>query len=431
VSKTGGAPKEVESDNEDQDPGEETSMGTADTADRTKIGSAGQMHFGPEKCLVRLTTKVQTHTILCGHLKDSCRRPKHQALQLDPFRVGRPGVYNATLNSGGLVLDAIEDSFITEKEHDQLHQENRRRPEQMAGSTQKQRAEEALRERSPPQVQFDLDQPEGLNNPASTLPAEESPLRSRREQLREWIESVSPESPDPTPPTTGPGNSPRCRDASLQGMEEPSVAVLLATLVSELKGLKGGLAAQQEALTDFIAETNAEHTRDRAKTTQSTGASKKATALLVVVVDDEDTVVEPTLKAKKNRKCYAVAKGHSTGVFHSWRAVTKAIKDYPGAIHKRFRSEVTAQAWLDDQRDPKDSDRRGPRDQDSRSGDTWNTRVEGLEDIPEEVVCEPTLQDVRRTSLPIDQIVNLSTIGPDLSTGKAKEIYGRSLQVEP
>jgi hypothetical protein len=27
--------------------------------------------------------------------------------------------------------------------------------------------------------------------------------------------------------------------------------------------------------------------------------------------------------------------------------------------------------------------------------------------------------------------VNLSTIGPDPSTGKAKEIYGRSLQVEP
>ncbi len=91
----------------------------------TEIGSGGQLHFGSEKCLVRLTTKVQTHTIICGHLKDSGRRPKHQALQLDPFRVGRPGVYNATLNSGGLILDAIEDSFITEEEHKQLHQENR------------------------------------------------------------------------------------------------------------------------------------------------------------------------------------------------------------------------------------------------------------------------------------------------------------------
>jgi hypothetical protein len=72
VSETGGAPQEVESDNEDQDLEEETSLGTADTADRTYIRSAGQMHFGPYKCLVRLTTKVQTHTILCGYFKDRC-----------------------------------------------------------------------------------------------------------------------------------------------------------------------------------------------------------------------------------------------------------------------------------------------------------------------------------------------------------------------
>jgi hypothetical protein len=200
--------------------------------------------------------------------------------------------------------------------------------------------------------------------------------------------------------------------------------VMLASLVSELKGLQGGLAAQQAALTDFIAETNAERTQNRAAATQSREALKKAPAPVVVVVDDKDTIVEqPTLKAKKNRKFYAVAKGHSTGIFHSWRVVAKVIKDYPGAIHKRFRSEATAQAWLDD--------RHLPRDQESRSGGTWDTRVEGLDDIPEEVACEPTLEDVRRTSLLIDQIVNLSTIGPDPSTGKAKEIYGQSLQVEP
>jgi hypothetical protein len=200
--------------------------------------------------------------------------------------------------------------------------------------------------------------------------------------------------------------------------------VLLASLLSELKGLQGGLAAQQAALTNFIAETNAERTQDRAAATQSREALKKAPAPVVVVVDDEDTIVEqPTPKAKKNRKFYAVAKGHSTGIFHSWRVVAKAIKDYPGAVHKRFRSEATAQAWLDD--------RRSPRDQESRSEGTWDTRVGGLDDIPEEVACEPTLEDVRRTSLPIDQIVNLSTIGPDPSSGKAKEIYGQSLQVEP
>jgi hypothetical protein len=72
---------------------------------------------------------------------------------------------------------------------------------------------------------------------------------------------------------------------------------------------------------------------------QSTEASKKkALALVVVVVDNKDTVMEPTLKAKKKRKFYAVAKGHRTGIFHSWRVVAKAIKDYPGAVHKPFWS---------------------------------------------------------------------------------------------
>jgi hypothetical protein len=163
--------------------------------------------------------------------------------------------------------------------------------------------------------------------------------------------------------------------------------VLLAAFVSELKGLKGGLAAQQEALTDFIVETTVERTCDRAQAMQSRESlKKKAPAPVVVVVDNEDTIVEPTLKAKKNRKLYAVAKGHSTGIFHSWRAVAKAIKDYPGDVHKRFRSEAAAQAWLDKRRDPRDND--------SRLGDTWNTRVEGLDNIPEEVACEPTPEDV-------------------------------------
>jgi hypothetical protein len=253
-----------------------------------------------------------------GTSRTVARRPKHQAFQLDPSRVGRQGVYNATLNSGGLILDAIEDSFITEEEHEQLHQENRRRLELMSGSTQKQQAEEAHRERSSTQVQFDLDPPEALNNPAPVL-AEGSPLPGRREQLRESIDYVSPESPDPTPlNTTRPGNLPRRQDASLQNSDDPSVAVLLAALVSELKGLKGGLPAQQDALTDFIAETPAERTCDRAQATQSRESlKKKAPAPVVVVVDDEDTIVEPTLKAKKNRKFYAVAEGHITGIFHS------------------------------------------------------------------------------------------------------------------
>ncbi len=52
---------------------------------------------------------------------------------------------------------------------------------------------------------------------------------------------------------------------------------------------------------------------------------------------------------QEEQKSMKLDKGKSTGgVFHSLRVVAKAIKDYPGAVHKRFRSEVTAQAcgWM-------------------------------------------------------------------------------------
>jgi hypothetical protein len=103
--------------------------------------------------------------------------------------------------------------------------------ELISGSTQKQQAEEAHRERSSTQVQFNLDPPKALNNPAPVL-AEASPLPGRREHLREWIDSVSPDSPDPTPlNTTGPGNLPRRQDASLQDSDDPSVAVHLKPIL--------------------------------------------------------------------------------------------------------------------------------------------------------------------------------------------------------
>lgn len=65
VGEADGAPEEVESDNEIQDKEEEASLDTTDTVNCTKLGSAGQMYFGPDKSLVCLTTKVQSHTILC------------------------------------------------------------------------------------------------------------------------------------------------------------------------------------------------------------------------------------------------------------------------------------------------------------------------------------------------------------------------------
>lgn len=57
--------------------------------------------------------------------------------------------------------------YVSEEENERLHQDNRRGLEQLAGSSQKQQAKEALREPLPPQVQFDL-VPEVLGNPAKS-----------------------------------------------------------------------------------------------------------------------------------------------------------------------------------------------------------------------------------------------------------------------
>jgi hypothetical protein len=163
-----GKPDDVESDDGASDEEEEISQGTADTVGLTELGSAGQLHFGPNKCLVRLATKVQGHAILCGHPKDGCKRPKHKQLQGNPDRSGEVGIYNATPNANGAVLDAIEDTLVTEEEMEQLHRENRRRLEALGGRAQKLTTEDTIGDRSPTQVRFDTN-PEALNQP---LPAD-------------------------------------------------------------------------------------------------------------------------------------------------------------------------------------------------------------------------------------------------------------------
>jgi hypothetical protein len=118
----------------------------------TELGSAGQILFGADKCLVRLASKVQGHNILCGYTSDGCKRCKHQELRGIPTRVGVVGIYNATPNASGFVLDAIEETFISEEDLEAQHQDNRRRLEALGGSAKKRQDEMTGRDRSPTQV---------------------------------------------------------------------------------------------------------------------------------------------------------------------------------------------------------------------------------------------------------------------------------------
>jgi hypothetical protein len=133
----GTEPQEAKSDEEDSGDEEEASHDTNDTVGLTELGSAGQIIFGADKCLVRLASKVQGHDILCGYTSDGCKRPKHQELRGIPTRVGVVCIYNATPNATGAVLDAIEETFILEEDLEVQHQDNPRRLEALGGECPK------------------------------------------------------------------------------------------------------------------------------------------------------------------------------------------------------------------------------------------------------------------------------------------------------
>jgi hypothetical protein len=203
------------------------------------------------------------------------------------------------------------------------------------------------------------------------------------------------------------------------------VSALLQSWIDEFKGLRAGLEGQ---VTVSAAKASKQEARTTAAASQ--GASGVAMvmgqgstpAMAVLVEDEEGTVNQPVTtekqkKRKKNRVIHGVARGRKTGIFHRWNDVIHAVQGYSGAMYKRFRSEEAAKAWL------ANKGVAGFGDDDSESGDMWATCQEDS-DIPPVVGGPLPVTDTSkpRTSLPLDQIVNLKTVGPDPSVGKPTEM---------
>jgi hypothetical protein len=261
-----GTPNVVESDEDKLGKEEEVLQGTADTVGLTELGSAGQYCFCPDKCLVRLTTKVHGHAILCGHPKDCCRRPKHKQLQGNADRAAVVGIYNATPNATGAVLDAIEDTLGTEDEMERQHQENCQRLDALRGSAQEQTIKTTIRDRSPTQVCFDTN-PEQLNNLLPTVtnqldtgPTSGTPAQPRRNQIQDWISGLTP--PIPFPAHNAPEQQPVLPLAQIRPALSPADAVpaLLQSLIDKFKGLQEGLEVQQRALAGEAVKADARTT---------------------------------------------------------------------------------------------------------------------------------------------------------------------------
>jgi hypothetical protein len=230
---------------------------------------------------------------LCGHPKDGCR---HKQLQGNADRAGLVGIYNATPNTTGAVLDAIEDTLVTEDEMERQHQENRQRLEALGGSAQKQTTEATIRDRSPTQVRFDTN-PEQLNNPLPTMTnrldsglTSGTPAQSRRNQIQDWISGLTP--PEPVTAHNAPKPQHVLPLARICPALSPADAVpaLLQSLIDEFKGLWEGLEVQQRDLAGVAVKADARTTVAVHEGAQRANPTGKGTTSANAVIEDEESV---------------------------------------------------------------------------------------------------------------------------------------------
>jgi hypothetical protein len=376
------------------------SEATEDTTSAVRPGDVGMQLFDESCCLCRMTVKSRGRTLLCGYPATSCKRKGHPAKRRSLDNVGIPGVYLATWNSNKAVLNAVEDTYLTPDQWQVQRALNRQVMEEMAASqsTNKAQLGEAVRDRTPPAVHLNL-VPEILGPSGSDTP--------RTDLMKQWGAALTP--------------SPLKQGTKQAPQSEPSVSVLLATLIDKFDdlqaGLKGTLERNHEGL---VAEL-------RARPPQPTSASVVIPrSVSPPPLSDVAFPIDLTKKKNTNR-FYAVAIGRQTGVFTNWRSVRKSVAGFPGAVHKRFRREDDARTWLAEKLNP-DEYLTGDDDE------TYVTRYEAETGAVPPTITPVDLYDAQPMpgrSQPMDRIVDVNTIGPDASGGKSKELYGTSIQVEP
>jgi hypothetical protein len=377
------------------------SEATEDTTGAVQPGDVGMQLFDDSRCLCRMTVKSGGRTLLCGYPANACNRKGHPTKRRSPDNVGIPGVYLATWNSNKRVLNAVEDTYLSPTQWSTQRALNRQVMEEMAvsQSTNKAQLGESVRTRAPPAVHLNL-VPEILGPSLGS----DTP---RTDLMKQWGDAL-------TPLPLKPG-------AKQPPQSEPSVSFLLSTLIDKFDdlqaGLKGALERNHEGL---VAELQKRPPQPLPLTTTRTCTASPPP------LSDVAFPMGQTKKKSTNR-FYAVAIRRQTGVFTNWRTVRKSVAGFPGAVHKRFRHEDDARAWLAEKLSP---DKYLTGDDDNN---TYATRYE-----PETGAAHPISpgdpdesQPMMGRSQPMDRIVDVNTIGPNVSMGKSKELYGTSIQVEP
>jgi hypothetical protein len=185
--------------------------------------------------------------MLCGYNVTKCPRRKHLDLQNTTEKVGVAGFYIATPNSKKTVLDAIEDTLVTEVDMKRHKEENRLLLEAVGGSVQKQEAEQAYKAKSPPVVQID---------PMPTIMGERLPT-VRCELINDWLNSLpaTPRASDLMPDLDSVSVPERESKPSIPMPVQtgpPGEAPLIVDLMLQLVNWLDSMQKTQELLVDAI-----------------------------------------------------------------------------------------------------------------------------------------------------------------------------------
>jgi hypothetical protein len=116
---------------------------------------------------------------------------------------------------------------------------------------------------------------------------------------------------------------------------------------------------------------------------------------------------------------WAIARGRTTGVFHLWDQVYVSVRNFAAPLYNEFSDEEAAYQWL--------------------AANIEDRPSQNTPDLDRRASSEPRLDRTVGAPAPaaeagphvsFDQMVDPATMGPDPSTGRSRQVYNTSIQVE-
>ena len=121
-----------------------------------------------------------------------------------------------------------------------------------------------------------------------------------------------------------------------------------------------------------------------------------------------------------DRTYYAVARGHTPGIFTTWKKARKSIHGFKGALYKSFKHRQEAEKWLSKQwREDEDS---------SSDDDSSSTSDTGYE--PRRASTKSGEAASKFSQGTFVQISDPAHAGADPSVGKPDQLYNTAIDVE-